>query len=97
MTFSSAENAELEDKPQRAAPTQCQRGIIQALHHFAVEPVATGRHALQQAQNVEQRALARARRPHQGNELSTAHLQVDAVQHLGLAGPAQVVAFAHVA
>lgn len=51
---------ELEDKPQRAATAQRQRGILKTLYRFTVEPVAAGRHGLEQAQNIEQRALARS-------------------------------------
>ena len=85
----------LEHKAQRAAAAQGQGRIVQALHFFTVQPKAARGHALQQAQDVEQGALARARRPHQRDEFAPAHLQVDTVQYLGLAGAAQVVAFAH--
>ena len=84
---------ELEDKTQRVASAQRERCVVQALHRLALQQVAARGHGLKQPQDVEQRALARARWPDQRHKLARCHLQVQAVQHFGLAGQAQAVAF----
>ena len=49
----------------------------------ATDDLARGR-AVDAGDQVQQRGLARARRPHQRHELALGHVQVDAVEHLDL-------------
>ena len=51
---------ELEYKAQRRAPEQGERGVVQRRGLLAFNPVTAGGGALQQADDVEQRAFARA-------------------------------------
>ena len=56
--------------------------IAEAADVDAVDAHATGRRALQGADDVEQRRLARARRPDDGDELALVDAQVEAVERL---------------
>jgi hypothetical protein len=97
VTFSSAEKGrqqvvELENEAEHRAPAQGETGIVKPARLFALDPVATGGQAFEQADNVEQRALARARRADKRDELAAVDGKGNAVQHFSLVGQAQVVA-----
>ena len=85
---------ELEHEAQRQPPLQRQAGIVQFADILAQQAVAPCAGALQQAQDVQQRALARARRADQRDELAAVDAQVQAVQHLHLVGQPGVVGLA---
>ena len=53
---------------------------------LAVEPHGAGSRPVERAEDVQQRALARAGRPHDGEGVAALHLQADAAQHGQRAG-----------
>ena len=55
----------------------------QAAHVFAVKQVLAAGVSLEQAGDVEERGLARARRTGDRNELAFAHVQVERAQRMG--------------
>ena len=73
---------ELEDEADLPVPHRRERGGGLLAVHQPVEPDLARRRRVEGAQQVEQRALARAARPHDGDELPPAHRQVHARQHL---------------
>ncbi|MCC2633338.1 MAG: hypothetical protein K0S48_1224 [Ramlibacter sp.] len=86
---------ELEHEPQRAPAAQRELRVVQRVHLLAQQAVAARRHGFQQPEDVQQRALAGAGRPHQRGELAAGDAQLQPVQHLGFVRPAQVVALAN--
>jgi hypothetical protein len=85
---------ELEHKAQRGATAQRQGLVIDPHHLFAFDPVAARGHALEQAQDVQQGALARPGGTDEGHQFTAGDVERHAVQHLRLVGQADVVAFA---
>src|SRR3989441_13305606 len=73
---------ELKDKPQLAVPQLRELVGIQVGVARAIEPDVPGRRAVERAQQVQQRALARSRSAHDRYELSAVHFQLHAAQHL---------------
>jgi hypothetical protein len=86
---------ELEHKAQGLAAQAGQPVVVLPVHGLAGQLVGAAVVALQQAQDVEQGALARSRGANEGGKLAALDLQVDAVQHLDLAGQSLVVDLAH--
>ena len=86
---------ELKHKAQLLAAQQGQLLIAELAGFHPLQLVAATAHALQQPQNVEQGTLARARRPHQRDELTRLHLQLHAMQNFCLVGQPHVVGLAH--
>ncbi len=79
----------LEDETRLLTPQPRRLAVREATDHVAVEDDLTARGPVQAAEQVEQRALARARRAHEGDELTTSDREGDAAQrlHVGLAEP----------
>ena len=69
----------LEDEADRVAPQPGQRFLAQLVDAAPVQPHLPGRGALQPAEQVQQRRLPAAARPHHGHRLAGAHLEIDAV------------------
>ena len=73
---------ELEDEPERrrsASRRAC--GRDRSSIRLAVEPDRAGVGRIEQAQHVQQRALARTARADHRDELAPVDLQVDAMEH----------------
>ncbi len=70
----------LEDEADAAA-ADARLGVVgQLADVLAAQQVSSAVGRVQTAEDVHQRALAAARRPHDGQELPLAHLQVEAAQ-----------------
>ena len=72
----------LEDEPDAACPQRGQGAFRQRRRLASAEHVRSAARRLEQADQVEQRRLARTRRSDQRGELAAGDRQVDAVQHL---------------
>ena len=70
----------LEHEPQHAFAQFVPFRLATGGHVFPVEQILPRRRAVQQAENVEQRGLAAARRPHDGHKLSLPYFDIHFVQ-----------------
>ena len=66
---------------------------LHLVHRLLAEPVLAGPLVVEQGEHVQQRRLARARRPHDGDELALLNREIDAAQHPGLPRSRFVTAF----
>ena len=82
-------------RPPRAPAQAGRLRVVQAARLPSFDQQPAGIWRVEQADHVQQRALARARRSDQRRELAAREAQIDAVQHLGLERSAGVVGLAH--
>ena len=87
---------ELKDKADGRAAQLGQPGVVERLGRLAGNFQRARRGPLQQADDVQQRAFARPRRPPQRDKLGLLQGNRNAVQHLGFHLGADVVAAADV-
>src|SRR5439155_15838221 len=73
---------ELEDEPGAVAPEPGRRLVSEAADHLALEDHLAARRPVEPAEQLEERALARSRRAHEGDELALLDRQGDAAQRL---------------
>ena len=74
----------LEDKPQRPVAELCQPAVAHGRgDHIPVQLQRSARRSIQQADDIQQRRLAAARRPHHAEKFSLFHFQVHILQSLG--------------
>ena len=66
---------ELENKAKRRAPSQREAGVVEAPRLFTLNAIAAIGGTLKEADDVKQRALARARRADQRDELTSVDTQ----------------------
>ena len=69
----------LEDEPERVAPQARELAVAHRHEVLALELDAPARRAVERAEQLQQRRLARAGRPGDDEELAVANLEVDAV------------------
>ena len=72
---------ELEDEAHPAPPQRAQRALRGARHALAADLDDPGVGAVEPAEQVQQRRLARARAPEHRDDLAGGHLEVRAVEH----------------
>ena len=72
----------LVDETQGVATQACAPIIVEPRGFLTIDHDGTIKAPLQQADRLEQRGLARTGRPQQRHNLSPAHRQVDAAQHV---------------
>ena len=77
----------LEDEAERLAPQPSQLVAVEARDILAHEPVGAGGGAIQAAEDVHQRGLARPRRAHDRKVLARIDLQAHPVQDLDVEVP----------
>jgi len=75
------EVVELEDEADVAAAPARQRALGQRADVGSVDHDLAGRGTIDACDQVEQRRLAGARRPHEREEFALGHAEVDAVEH----------------
>src|SRR5690606_38108955 len=75
---------ELEHEADMLGTPAGQLAGLELVDTLAVDADAAGGGRIQAADQVQQGGLARARRAHQGEEIATLDVEVDAVQHLDL-------------
>jgi len=85
----------LENESQRRVAGPGSRVIVERRDVAARKVKSSARSALQQSKNIEQRALARSRRPDQRREFSAPHHEIDAMQHFFGIGQSFVVSLAY--
>ncbi len=66
---------------------------LHLVHALLAEPVLAFPLIIEKSEHIEERRLARSRRPHNGDEFAFANFQVDAAQDPGLSGGGFVAAF----
>ena len=85
----------LEHEADAVAAELGDRGIVELAGFLPLDEQTAARRPIEQADDVEQGALARSRRPDQGHEFAALQRQIDIVQHLDLDRRADIVGLAH--
>jgi len=75
---------ELEHEADVAAAPVRELAAVHAVQALAFDLDLARRRRVEAADEIEQRGLARARRPHQRDEVALGDVEVDAVQHFDL-------------
>ena len=81
---------ELEDEPERAVAQSVAMPFRTVVDALAIEQDRPRIGGVEQAEDVQQRALARPAGPHHGDHLAALDLQIDPAQHRDLVLPLPV-------